>query len=115
VRPVRIQLSRTAGFSLQAVSQETNGLPAVNVARPGFWGNPFVVHSRAVSGKQIVGATYQAVSTASEAVARFHDLLPRSADRMARIEELRGKNLACWCRPGEPSHADVLLEMANRS
>lgn len=27
--------------------------------------------------------------------------------------ELAGKNLACWCRPGEPCHADVLLELAN--
>lgn len=26
---------------------------------------------------------------------------------------LRGKNLACWCRPGQPCHADVLLEIAN--
>jgi hypothetical protein len=30
------------------------------------------------------------------------------------IETLRGKNLACWCRPGDPCHADVLLELANR-
>lgn len=29
------------------------------------------------------------------------------------IESLRGKNLACWCKPGEPCHADVLLELAN--
>lgn len=28
--------------------------------------------------------------------------------------ELRGKNLACWCPPGVPCHADVLLELANR-
>ncbi|MDX0178660.1 DUF4326 domain-containing protein [Sinorhizobium meliloti] len=28
--------------------------------------------------------------------------------------ELRGKNLACWCRPGAPCHADVLLQVANR-
>ena len=39
--------------------------------------------------------------------------------------ELRGRNLACWCkapvydtegtivRPGDPCHADVLLEIAN--
>lgn len=27
---------------------------------------------------------------------------------------LRGKNLACWCKPGTPCHADVLLEIANR-
>lgn len=29
-------------------------------------------------------------------------------------EALRGRNLACWCRPGTPCHADVLLEIANR-
>lgn len=28
-------------------------------------------------------------------------------------EKLRGKNLACYCKPGEPCHADVLLEIAN--
>lgn len=34
--------------------------------------------------------------------------------RMSReIGELRGKNLACWCKPGKPCHADVLLEIAN--
>lgn len=27
---------------------------------------------------------------------------------------LRGKNLACWCKPGETCHADVLLEIANK-
>jgi len=29
-------------------------------------------------------------------------------------EALRGKNLGCWCKPGTPCHADVLLEVANR-
>ncbi|ATN65310.1 hypothetical protein A3857_18520 [Cereibacter sphaeroides] len=29
------------------------------------------------------------------------------------IRELRGKDLACWCQPGAPCHADVLLEIAN--
>ena len=28
--------------------------------------------------------------------------------------ELRGKNLACWCRLDQPCHGDVLLEIANR-
>src|SRR3954470_22027727 len=112
-KPVRLKLSRVAGFNLQALSQETNGLPAVNVARPGFWGNPFVVNSKAASGQEVIGVTYLAVPTAAEAVARFRGLLPQSADRMARIAELRGKNLACWCKPGEPCHADVLLEIAN--
>lgn len=29
------------------------------------------------------------------------------------VTPLRGKNLACWCRPGAECHADVLLELAN--
>lgn len=28
-------------------------------------------------------------------------------------EELAGKNLACWCPPDKPCHADVLLRIAN--
>lgn len=27
--------------------------------------------------------------------------------------ELRGKNLACWCSLDEPCHADILLKIAN--
>jgi hypothetical protein len=29
------------------------------------------------------------------------------------IAELRGHDLACWCRIGDPCHADVWLEVAN--
>lgn len=29
-------------------------------------------------------------------------------------DNLRGKNLACYCKPDSPCHADVLLELANR-
>jgi hypothetical protein len=29
--------------------------------------------------------------------------------------QLRGFNLACWCRPDQECHADVLLELANAS
>jgi hypothetical protein len=28
-------------------------------------------------------------------------------------EQLRGKDLACWCPLNQPCHADVLLEIAN--
>ena len=31
-----------------------------------------------------------------------------------QLEELRGKNLACWCRIGEPCHGDTWLELAGR-
>lgn len=36
-----------------------------------------------------------------------------SPDLRDVVKELRGKNLACWCKNGEPCHADVLLELAN--
>lgn len=29
------------------------------------------------------------------------------------FEELRDKNLACWCNETEPCHADILLKIAN--
>ena len=34
--------------------------------------------------------------------------------RDSAIEELRGKNLACFCPLDQPCHADVLIEIANR-
>ena len=104
--PVRLQLSRHKGFDLQALSHAKNGLPAVVVARPSKWGNPFRV---GVDG------------TAAECVALFlHDLEVRlGAPLMGALlrrdlVELGGCNLACWCKPGEPCHADVLLEIVNR-
>lgn len=113
--PVRIQLSRKKGFDLQRVSCAVNGLPAVNVARPSKWGNPFVVGRdgkrdecvrlfTTILGGYICLSTPPAVDEqrAFQAYAR------------ANIRKLRGKNLACWCR-GKPCHADVLLEIANRA
>lgn len=37
----------------------------------------------------------------------------RGAEIRRCMPNLRGKNLACWCKPGSPCHADVLLELAN--
>lgn len=93
MKPIRLQLSRRKGFDLQALSRATNGLAAVNVARPSRFGNPFTVEN---TGRV-------------DAVLRFAcEIAP-----LLPVHELRGKNLACWCRPGEPCHADVLLELAN--
>lgn len=41
----------------------------------------------------------------------LHD---RRLELLQRIPELRGKQLACWCRLGKPCHADVLAELANK-
>ena len=29
------------------------------------------------------------------------------------FDELKGKDLACWCPLSQPCHADVLLELVN--
>ena len=50
--------------------------------------------------------------TAEEAVRLFRCEMPEETREAAR-RELAGKNLACWCKPGEPCHGDVLLEIAN--
>ena len=94
--PVRLQLSRRKGFDLQAMSRKTNGLEAVNVARPSKWGNPHKIGTCLIPD-------------ARAAVEVFAANLPMGDF----AKELRGKNLACWCRPGEPCHADVLLRIAN--
>lgn len=115
--PVRMQLSRAKGFCLQAASNALNGLPCVKVDRTTAWGNPF---RRGVSG----------VKTNKEAVYFFRLILagyypfcagPELADCTRyrvftedHIADLRGKNLACWCRPQDACHADVLLELANQ-
>lgn len=90
-RPVRIQLSRKKGWRMPPNT--------VKVTRPGRWGNPF----RAEGGY-----------TAAAAVADFKAQLLSDPQRVEDvIAHLQGKNLACWCAPDQPCHADVLLEVAN--
>lgn len=99
---------------------------AVYVGRPTGWGNPWRI--RFIKAGRL-GANYWMVQDdrrnwypSSKAVAqrfavfKFRRWLRDNdfAQRRLRIEQLRGKDLACWCRPGEPCHADVLIELANK-
>jgi hypothetical protein len=102
--PVRIQLSRRKGFNLQVHSRSINGLEAVNCARPGKWGNPFIEE---YNGAEFAVSTFRAMLMRETPPCGFR---PRINDMQ---KELKGKNLACWCAPDEPCHADVLLELAN--
>ena len=111
--PQRLQLRRTKGFSLHALSQSINGRDCVKVDRTTKWGNPFVV------GKP--GGAYSAMVVDRRhayllflGAAPFNETLVKAARA-----ELRGKNLACWCpfdgnNPFEDvCHAAVLLKIAN--
>jgi len=96
--PARLRLSRRKGFDLQHLSRETNGLRAVNVARPTRWGNPYRI----------------AEFGSKQAVALFAQSLEREDGPISRtdLRFLRGKNLACWCAPDQLCHADILLAAA---
>jgi len=94
--PERIQLQRTKGWRMPA--------DTVKVDRSTVWGNPYRVGD-VVAG---LGTVYGA----ADAVSFFRRYCLPPAGRS--YEELRGKNLACWCRLGTPCHSDVLLELANR-
>jgi hypothetical protein len=85
----------------------------VSVARPTRWGNPWTVANARLAG---FGGSdghlrAMAVSLFRNGCARC---LPAVAGIMERVDELRGKNLACWCPLDQPCHADVLLEIANQ-
>lgn len=112
--PQRVQLSRARGWRMPENT--------VSVARPGRWGNPFTISKAVESG-------YATPDTAQAFVVEcFRDwnspltstrwwMGPESDLRrrpfVEDLAQLRGKNLACWCRLDAPCHADVLLEMAN--
>ena len=62
------------------------------------WGNPFKL------GKD---------GTREEIMAKFREWLPTQPELMARLPELKGKVLGCWCAL-EACHGDILSEFANR-
>jgi hypothetical protein len=108
--PRRIQLRRKKGFRLQEVSRALNGLPAVKVARPGKFGNPYKV---GVSPSMFAKSCDVPTLVSAVKLFRAYANLKVQHDP-TWAEELRGKNLACFCPPDQPCHADVLIEIANQ-
>lgn len=93
--PKRIQRKRTKGWRMP--------LNTVYVGRPTQWGNPYRIG--------IDGGAQQCVAL----FARMVNCNVWSTPNSKQIQEcLRGKNLACWCPLGQPCHADVLLNIANK-
>lgn len=106
--PERIQLRRTKGWR--------KPLGAVKVDRSTRWGNPYVVDTaRALSPEHRAQLGRLAVDNFRRNLLGLVELpqfvLPFTIDDVRR--ELRGKDLACWCKPAAVCHADVLLEVAN--
>jgi hypothetical protein len=91
----RIRMSRAKGW------RKPQG--AVVVARPSRWGNPHRPAAPTADAHRIAVAAYREDLLAGR--------LPVTTDDVRRA--LAGRDLACWCRPDLPCHADVLLEVAN--
>ncbi len=71
----------------------------VYIGRPGPWGNPFSHDPESM-------ALYK-VSTRAVAIERYEAWLLNRPDLLARLSELEGKWLGCWCRP-YACHGEIL-------
>lgn len=84
----------------RVLNKRRDGLPAlaVYIGRPSKWGNPFTI------GRD---------GSREEVIDKYREYIkgnPKLLD--AAINELRGKDLVCWCSP-KPCHGDVLLALVN--
>jgi len=112
IKPVRIQRSR------QHKQVSPNGLPIVYVGRPTKWGNPFKVGDNNV--EHIDTESYDfvdivTIKSVAECIEEYEEYIKEQIEEEnLDINELAGKNLSCWCKIGEPCHADILLKLANK-
>lgn len=95
-KPIRIHRKRTKGWRMPKNT--------VSVCRPGKFGNPYKI-TKSIN--------------AEESVSMFRHLMTfercfEPEKYNALIDELRGKNVACFCKEdAEYCHGDVWLELAN--
>lgn len=76
----------------------------VVVTRATKWGNPFKV-----------GVDGDASACVESFRMMLHDSISGKAIQKQVKEQLRGKNLGCFCEAGQPCHADILLTISNSS
>lgn len=108
--PTRIQLRRLKGWTLPENT--------VKVDRTTVYGNPFIVGKQGSAiicvynyGMMLCG--FLCVSQGEECYDRQARALAVLKAQRPTFEHLRGKNLACWCAPDAPCHADLLLFLVN--
>lgn len=105
IAPRRVKLSRARGWRMPENT--------VKVDRSTGWGNQIVVGSERGIGYRPWTAEDAVEAFRTELEYRISD--KASGEPSLDLSPLRGKNLACWCKLDAPCHADVLLDLANRS
>lgn len=92
----------------------------VKVDRTTKWGNPFAVGELIESGSTL--ASYVTIPggwrgmrsvkmSAEQTIVCYSWWLIEQPHLMLNLHELRGKDLACWCKIGSPCHADELIRL----
>lgn len=114
--PKRIQRQRTKGWKMPK--------NAVYVGRPTKYGNPWQIEPLKFEGQTDWWvnepdfiSSLRTFCSSRKVAQRFAVWKFRRWVRLGfvpfNLEDLRGKDLACWCPLDQPCHADVLLELAN--
>jgi len=67
----------------------------VYIGRPSQWGNPFVI------GKH---------GSRKDVIEKYRRWLLKQPELLAKLPELKGKVLGCWCSP-LPCHGQVLIDL----
>lgn len=97
----RIQRKRTRGWKMPPNT--------VYVGRPTKWGNPYKVGALIGPFSDGPRITHQI------AVEWYRDwLIEQVVYKRLNLDEIQGKDLACFCQEGEPCHADVLIEFCRQ-
>lgn len=89
----------------RVVNKKSGEAYDVYIGRGSKWGNPFT-H---LKGK--TQAQFQ-VATRDESVESYRAWVLTQPELMADLHELRGKTLACFCKPAR-CHGDILAELAD--
>lgn len=121
----RIQRKRTKGWRMPENT--------VYVGRGSIWGNPFKVGETIDYGLRYIETGNIAFHEALKELKTIGALNAKGAVEAYRIymdyagiaetsdgefpnpANLRGRNLACWCKESDVCHADVLLRLANEN
>jgi len=105
-RPKGIQRRRAKGWQMPA--------GAIYVGRPTGFGNPFKVGMDGTAQRCVDLYGYLlAGNLCLSSKATVDDQKAALKFVAEHLEELRGHDLACWCRLGKPCHRDILLKVAN--
>lgn len=79
----------------------------VDGANASMWANPYRVNNNNKNKTKII---YYSLD---ESLKKYREHIESSSVLLAKLPELKGKTLGCWCKPNR-CHGDVLTELVNK-